>query len=394
MTATSHSAPRSGSATRWRSRCRSTHRTTDLATSLEWSNNKGLVRFGWDGSTFDNTLDSVVWDNPLRFGPDASGAPSQGRHASWPDNTLTYLHGTGAVNIPMNGRLTAYAAFGQGRNSTDLLPHTINTAFNPPPPLSRASAEAESQMTVANFTAAMRPAAGFFLNARYRYSDVDVQTPVFDRSRGSVVLRLEPAEFEFAVGVSQRQAIVVRRRGRILRSAVHVAEGGLQQARLRLHASPLGDDERRCLQRVGRQHRQPALHAAGAVRESAADGRGFRGRCARRGRRAPTMRHFDIADRDRTRFTFIGTAAVTSSIELNASAGVGKDDYTGSQHGLVSFDSNQYRSAPISRRTIASTCRPATAGRTIHRCSVRATPATRSSRQTRNAIGRLITPAR
>ena len=94
------------------------HRTTDLKTALEWSNNKGLARFGWDGSTFDNTIESVVWDNPLRFGPDIVGAPSQGRHASWPDNTLTYLHGTGAVNIPLNGRLTGYAAFGQGRNST------------------------------------------------------------------------------------------------------------------------------------------------------------------------------------------------------------------------------------------------------------------------------------
>ena len=162
------------------------HRTTDLKTAIEWSNNKGLARFGWDGSTFDNTLESVVWDNPLRFGPDIVGGPSQGRHASWADNTLTYLHGTGAVNIPLNGRLTAYAAFGQGRNSTDLLPHTINTAFAPPPPLARTTAEAESQMTIANFTAAMRPAAGFFLNARYRYSDVDVQTPVvrsIDRAR-------------------------------------------------------------------------------------------------------------------------------------------------------------------------------------------------------------------
>ena len=56
----------------------------------------------------------------------------------------------------------------------------------------------------------------------------------------------------------------------------------------------------------------------------------------------PTMRHFDIADRDRTRFTFIGSAGVTSTIELNASIGVGQDEYTESQHGLLKFDSNQY----------------------------------------------------
>ena len=56
------------------------HRTTDLKTSIEWSNNKGMANFGWDGSSFDNNIESVVWDNPLRFGPDAVGAPSQGRH--------------------------------------------------------------------------------------------------------------------------------------------------------------------------------------------------------------------------------------------------------------------------------------------------------------------------
>ena len=33
---------------------------------------------------------------------------------------------------------------------------------------------------------------------------------------------------------------------------------------------------------------------------------------------------------------------MTSIVELNASAGVGRDEYTESQHGLLSFDSNQY----------------------------------------------------
>jgi len=53
------------------------HRTTDLNTALEWSNGKGMLRLGWDGSAFNNQLDSVVWDNPLRYGPDTTSAPSQ-----------------------------------------------------------------------------------------------------------------------------------------------------------------------------------------------------------------------------------------------------------------------------------------------------------------------------
>ena len=65
------------------------------------------------------------------------------------------------------------------------------------------------------------------------------------------------------------------------------------------------------------------------IREPPAHGRRIRDR-ERLGEvgELATMRHFDIADRDRGRFTFIGTAAViTSMLELNASAGVGQDTH-------------------------------------------------------------------
>jgi hypothetical protein len=54
------------------------------------------------------------------------------------------------------------------------------------------------------------------------------------------------------------------------------------------------------------------------------------------------MRHYDIADRNRDRFTFIATATPGSLISFNASAGVGRDEYPTSGHGLQNYDSNQY----------------------------------------------------
>ncbi len=147
---------------------------------------RACCAFGWDGSTFDNNVDSVIWDNPLRFGPDIAGTPSQGRMALWPDNTLTYLHGTGAISLPGRTRLTGYLALGQGRSNEDLLPFTINTGDRAGRARRAPTAEAESQMTIAQFTFAMRPAPCFSLNAQYRYADVDVQTPVFERPGGSV----------------------------------------------------------------------------------------------------------------------------------------------------------------------------------------------------------------
>jgi MtrB/PioB family decaheme-associated outer membrane protein len=318
------------------------HRTTDLKTSIEWANNKGMAKFGWDGSTFDNTIESVVWDNPLRFGPDAIGAPSQGRHTSWPDNTLTYLHGTGAVNIPLNGRLTGYAAFGQGRNSTDLLPHTINTAFAPPPPLARTSAEAESQMAIANFTAAMRPAAGFFLNARYRYSDVDVQTPVFDRSQGSIAY-----DTNLSKPSSPSEYHSVKRSTFDLEGSFEVAPYTAVKAAYSHLAS---DYTHRIWETTSEDAFRVSLDTTGNSRymlraqyeNRQRTGDGFEADALAEVGELSTMRHFDIADRDRNRFTFIGTAAISDSFEVNGSVGVGRDEYPDSMHGLLSFDSDQY----------------------------------------------------
>jgi len=317
------------------------HRTTDLKTAFEWSNGKGLLNFGWDGSTFENNIGSVVWDNPLVYGPDASGAPSQGRHTSWPDNTLTYLHGTGAFNIPGNGRVTAYAAFGQGRNSMDLLPHTINTALASPT-LDRPNAEAESQMTIANFTASLRPASKLLLNARYRYADVDIQTPVFERTNGSVSY-----DSSLVSSNSSSEYHSVKRSTFDVDAAFTVApytslKAGYSQQGTdythRIWETTNEDVFRVSLDSSGNQRFM--LRALYENRQRTGDG--FEADALAEVGELPTMRHFDIADRDRNRFTFIGTAMVGSGLELTASAGVGRDKYPDSGHGLQMFDSDQY----------------------------------------------------
>ena len=317
------------------------HRTTDLRTALEWSNGKGLLRFGWDGSTFENNIDSVVWENPLRYGPDAAGSPTQGRHTSWADNTLTYLHGTGSASIPMNGRVTAYFAFGQGRNNTDLLPFTINTAIAPPP-LARTTAEAESQMTIANFTASMRPAAGFFLNARYRYADVDIQTPEFTREGGSVNY---DTSFTSSAGPSEYHS--VKRSTFDVDASFSVAPYTAVKAGYSRQGS---DYTHRIWETTSENVFRVSLDSTGNQRfmvraqyeNRQRTGDGFQEEALEEVGELPTMRHFDIADRDRNRFTFIGTAMVAPAIELTASAGVGRDKYPDSGHGLLMFDSDQY----------------------------------------------------
>jgi MtrB/PioB family decaheme-associated outer membrane protein len=316
-------------------------RTTDVNTAIEWSNNRNLLRLGWDGSAFNNNLESVIWENPLRFAPDAAGNPTQGRHTSWASNTLMYLHGTGSASIPMNGRVTGYAAFGQGRNNQDLLPFTINTAIAPPP-LARPTAEAESQMTMAQFTAAMRPASRFYLNARYRYSDVNIETPEFDRSRGSV-------SYDTSLQASADPSAYHS----VTRSQFDI-DGAFSVApytSLKVGYTLLGSDyTHRIFETTDEDVFRVSLDSAGNSRfmtrlqyeSRQRTGDGFDPAELAHVGELPTMRHFDIADRDRSRLTFVGTAGVLPSLELNASIGIGRDEYTASDHGLLSFDSDQY----------------------------------------------------
>ncbi len=316
-------------------------RTTDVQTAFEWTTNRGLIRVGWDGSTFDNSIESVTWDNPLRFGPDIAGTPSQGRMTSWPGNTLTYLHGTGAISMPGRSRLTGYAAFGQGRNNQALLPFTINTAIAPVA-LARTTAQAEHQMSIAQLTFASRPARKLALNARYRYADVDVRTPVFTRTAGSVAY---DSTFSATAGASEYHSVT---------RVTFDADAAFDVApftSLKVGYSHLGAEyQHRLWENTGENVFRVSLDTTGNALFSlrglyenrAREGDGFDAEALEEVGEVLGMRQYDIANRDRQRFTFIATLLPGGQFAVNASAGVGRDEYPDSELGLQSYDSDQY----------------------------------------------------
>jgi MtrB/PioB family decaheme-associated outer membrane protein len=317
------------------------YRTTDVRTAFEFANQRGMLRLGWDGSTFDNDVDGIVWDNPIRFGPDAAGAPSQGRMGSWPGNSLMYLHGTGALSLPGRSRITAYVAVGQGRNDTDLLPFTINTALTQPA-LPRTTAQAESQMAIAQFTLSSRPARKIALNARYRYTDVDIQTPIFERLGGSVAY---DTNFSTAAGPSEYHSVA---------RTTFDADAGFDIApftSLKVGYSHLGADYQH---RLWEQTAENVIRVSidttghqwfnlrGLYENRARQGEGFAAEALAEVGELIGMRHFDIADRNRQRFTLIANAFPPGMFGFTASAGVGRDEYPDSPHGLQQYDSDQY----------------------------------------------------
>ena len=315
--------------------------TTDLRTVAEWGNQKGMLRVGWDGSSFDNQVDSVTWDNPLRYGPDIAGGPSQGRMSLWPDNTLTYLHGTGAISLPGRSRLTGYLAIGQGRSDATLLPFTINSAIAPIA-LARPTAEAESQMVITQFTFASRPLSALAFNAKYRYSDVDLQTPIFERAGGSVAY---DSSFNAVAGPSQYHSV---------KRATFDADAALQVMSTtsvkvgyshlaadytnRIWETTAEDVFRVSVDTTGNQY----LMLRGLYENRSRQGEGFEPEALVEVGELADMRHFDVANRDRQRFTVIANVMPGGIFGLTASAGVGRDEYPDSGAGLQSFDSDQY----------------------------------------------------
>jgi len=261
--------------------------------------------------------------------------------ALWPDNTLTYVHGTGAISLPGRSRLTGYMALGQGRSDASLLPFTINSAIQPIA-LDRPTAEAENQMVITQFTFASRPLPLLAFNAKYRYSDVDVQTPIFDRSGGAVGY---DASYQASVGDSEYHSV---------KRASFDAEAALQvlpTTSLKVGYGHLASDyTHRIWEKTAEDVFRVSVDTTGTqwlmlralYEDRSREGENFDPHALLEVGELPGMRHFDVANRDRQRFTFIANVMPGGMFGFTASAGVGRDDYPDSPHGLQSYDSDQY----------------------------------------------------
>src|SRR3990172_94174 len=95
------------------------------------------LQFGYILSIFQNSLESLTADNPLRitngaFTPDATGAtvgssaPATGRTSLAPDNMAHTFNIAGGVTLPMRTRVNANFTYSLRLQDENFLPHTIN----------------------------------------------------------------------------------------------------------------------------------------------------------------------------------------------------------------------------------------------------------------------------
>ncbi|MGE5814653.1 MAG: MtrB/PioB family outer membrane beta-barrel protein [Acidobacteriota bacterium] len=179
------------------------NRTNDFSAGVEWANQKGMLRAAWGASWFNNNVESIVWDNPMRATDfnsgkppyyDASGytngnGPAQGRMSLAPSNFMNVISATGMYKLPQRTTFTGTLAVTDWKQDAALIPWTINSVINSPQVLKdwpglqgleRSTAEGEARGINAQFAVNSRPSNIFSYNVRYRYNDRENRTPMFD----------------------------------------------------------------------------------------------------------------------------------------------------------------------------------------------------------------------
>jgi len=312
-------------------------RTNDVRTSLEWSNPKGMVRAGWDGSWYDNRASQFVWDNPQRS-VDSATASSQGRLATWPSNNMLSFNVGGAYRMPSRTTINGVFAFGRWNQDATLLPFTINSVNAALVPLPRATADAHANTSSAVVNFVSKPSQFFDVSARYRLYDFDNRTPVFVLARtdgGSDRIVADGAARTWSdpsIGKIGTEPLGHRRNYVDLDAGITGVPNTTFRVGYGLYAA---DTHFRVYEKV-----KENTFRAGAdiVGNQYLSFRSIYERSQRRGHdfdllalqfaaEQPGMRQFDVAARDRNRFSAVASLTPLAIVGVNASVSWTKDAY-------------------------------------------------------------------
>jgi MtrB/PioB family decaheme-associated outer membrane protein len=333
------------------------NRTTDYGANLEWANQKGMVRLGWNGSWFDNNIQTLVWDNPLRATDttpyDPSGysngnGPAQGRMALAPSNTLNTISTTGLYKMPRRSTLNGTFAFTTMKQNQSLIPWTINpvianagvyASFPGLQSLPRATAEADVRGIngLINFTT--RPNNFFGLNARYRYNKHENRTPEFDAIE---YVRFDAVPEETG-GITEpynidRNTFDVNATFHLARyTSVRVGYGYDEYSRTGRAFEKMTDNALRAsVDTFSNQY----FTIRGIYEHVYRRGNGFDAEMITGSGSQPALRFYDEAERDRDRGTLVVVLTPVQMLSITGSFAGGKDDYNSpdQKFGLLNND--------------------------------------------------------
>src|SRR5262245_26137161 len=313
-------------------------RTTDVKAGIEFANAKGLLSIGYDGSWYDNQVSAYRFDNPLRY-TDIVGGPSVGQMSTWAGNNMQTVNLNGRYGLPGRTRAPAAISVGAANQNGALLPPTVNTALVSPV-LERSTAEAEARTLAMVYTVNSRPNDYLWLNARYRYYDYDTRTPPFFISSMVVADNTLGAAKESEPLDIKRQTV-----------DLEASYTPFQYASLNLgYTREEGDRTFRIYEKTAENIVRASIDSTGnqyvtvraVVEKSSRKGSGDDFELLAEIGEQTRMRHFDIANRDRTRGSLILQITPIESVGVNATLATGHDDYSESYFGLVDNKNRSY----------------------------------------------------
>ena len=321
-------------------------RTTDLMAGVEWANRKGMVRVAYDGSWYDNHVERLVWDNPIRITDItvsnaylSGNAASQGQMTFWPNSTAHTISGTGSVSLPARSRAYAHLSRGAWLQDDALLPHTINTVI-PSPALERPTAEAEAEITAATLGFVSRPTNLIWFNARYRYYDYNNTTPHigipdivrFDGVAGETALG-GPEPFSYSRNFFDADVSLTPSRFVAFRAGY-----GLEtdDRTFRVFEETTENTFRASVDSTGLR----MVTVRGVYEYSKRTGDGLDEQVLDDIGEQVSLRQFDISDRTRNRFSGVVHVMPLEMVAFSATAGVGRDNRPDAAFGLQ--DNDQY----------------------------------------------------
>lgn len=313
-------------------------RTTDVKAALEFANAKGLLSVGYNGSWYDNSIQAYRFDNPLRF-TDSVGAPAAGQMSTWATNNLQTVNLNGRYGLPGRTKAIAAISIGQANQNGTLLPATINTALAAPT-LERSTAEAQARTLAMVYTVNSRPIESLWLNARYRYYNYDTRTPPFFISSMVVADNTLGAAKETEPLDIKRQTMDLDASYAPWQYAsMNVGYTREDDDRtFRIYGKTAENIVRASIDSTGNQY----VTVRAVVEKSTRTGSQSDFDMLAEIGEQTLMRHFDIANRDRTRTSLILDVTPISALGINASLATGHDDYSESYFGLRDNKNDSY----------------------------------------------------
>jgi len=311
-------------------------RTNDLTVGAEWTNTRQMFRVAYNGSWFDNLDPTLVWDSPLRLTdqtPPSGTNPGRGQMALWPSNSAQTVSVGGYTKFAKRTQLTGFFSYGVRTNDEPLLPFTINTSLAPIT-LPRATTDASANIVSVNLNLVSRDVEDWRFSARLRHYGYDNQMPQ------TAIPQFINYDTSVKVSSTGGPENFAHSRTNFDGDATYTGLGPVALNVGYSHNS--GGYDFRIFEGTGEDVFRLSADATGNgfvtfranYEYSSRSGSGLDEEGLVEIGEQPALRHFDIADRTRNKFTGQVDVSPNEFWTFSASGGTGKDSYDDSYFGL------------------------------------------------------------